>query len=137
MIADKEAISIKLSFESSKQEVVDFLEEMQSLISLDTFRLIKSDKEDEDILYSTPYTLLTLKYNDSDIIEQVKSLTIQNYSETLFDKDDVNPLHLFVFGKVIEGRTVYIKLKVKNVLNQYVLCVSFHFAKFPMKYPYA
>ncbi len=128
---------IKLSFESSKQDVEDFLAEMQALISLDTFRLNQTAKDNVDIYYSTPYTLLTLEYNDSDIIEQVRTLTIQNYSETLFDKDDVNPPYLFVFGKMIEGRTVYIKLKIKNILNQYVLCVSFHFAKFPMKYPYA
>lgn len=51
------------------------------------------------------------------------------------DRDDSHPPLLFVFGKMIEGRTVYIKLKIKSEKKK-VVCVSFHYAKHDMNYPY-
>ena len=55
-----------------------------------------------------------LDYDSSDIIDRLKELTISDYSETLIDKDDNKPPLLFVFGKDIDGRLVYIKIKVKR-----------------------
>lgn len=49
----------------------------------------------------------------------------------------MNPPLLFVFGKDINGRLVYVKLKIKGNNKKRVLCVSFHYAKEPMKFPYA
>jgi len=62
---------------------------------------------------------------------------VQEYSETKIDKDDINPPLLFVFGKDIEEKLIYIKLKVKNKSQKHVLCVSFHYAKEKMIFPYA
>lgn len=42
-----------------------------------------------------------------------------------------------VFGKDIEEKLIYIKLKVKNKTQKHVLCVSFHYAKEKMIFPYA
>lgn len=39
-----------------------------------------------------------------DVVERLKELTIREYSETLIDKDDLNPPMLFVFGKEIQCR---------------------------------
>ena len=66
----------------------------------------------------------------------LKELTIDEYSETLFDKDDDKPPLLFVFGKDINSRLVYIKLKIKGETTKKVLCLSFHYAKYDMKFPY-
>ncbi len=79
---------------------------------------------------------MDLGYDESDIIERLKELTIKEYSETLIDKDDTNPLLLFVFGKYINDKLVYIKLKIKKAQIKYVLCVSFHYAKEDMVFPY-
>ena len=51
------------------------------------------------------------------------------------DRDDPHPPLLYVFGKIVEGRTVYIKLKIKSG-NKKVVCVSFHYAEHDMNYPY-
>jgi hypothetical protein len=64
-------------------------------------------------------------------------LTISEYSETKIDYDDLNPPLLFVFGKIINNKLVYIKLKIKENQNKYILCVSFHYAKDEMNFPYA
>lgn len=91
----------------------------------------------EDIHYSTPYTLLDLDYDNSDVAECLKELTIREYSETLVDKDVIHPPLLFVFGKYINGKQIYIKLKIKGTQIRHILCVSFHYAKEKMEFPYA
>ena len=98
--------------------------------------LIRSSKEYEE--YSTPFTLLDLDYGSEDVIERIKELTIENYSESLVDRDNLEPLAvLFVFGKDINERLVYIKLRIKGIEKRMVVCVSFHYAKEQMSFPYA
>jgi len=77
---------------------------------------------------------LDLEYDSGDIAERLKELNIREYSETLMDKDDLNPPLLFVFGKEIHGKLIYIKLKIKP--TEKILCVSFHYAEATMKFPF-
>ena len=100
----------------------------------ENFVLIRNSKDEEE--FSTPYTMLDLDFDIKDVVNSIRQLTAANYSETLVDRDDSNPPLLFVFGKVINKRTIYIKLKTKKKSN-YILCVSFHYAKHQMNYPYA
>ena len=137
-------IVIFLSRISKRQEVVAFLEELKAFVKGNDFDidhdliLIKKKKVDEEE-YSTPYTLLDLDYNSEDVVNRLKELTVAEYSETKIDKDDLNPPLLFVFGKDINRRLVYMKLKIKKKenLRKHILCVSFHYAKEKMKFPYA
>ena len=99
--------------------------------------IIRSGKPNGKEQYSTRYTLLDLEYDTYDVAERLQELTIQEYSETLVDKDNVNPPLLFVFGKDINEKQVYIKLKIKGAAIKQVLCVSCHYAEEPMCFPYA
>lgn len=96
--------------------------------------VVKSKKD--EIEYSTEYLMVDLDYDESDIVERLKELTLDEYSETLIDKDDDKPPLLFVFGKDINNRLVYIKLKIKGEKSKKVLCLSFHYAKHTMPFPY-
>lgn len=143
-MVDGEGVTIIfLSTKSKKKEVISFLEELKALLGREYFDvdtdllIIKKKKTGKDEKYSTPYTLLDLEYNAEDVVERLKELTVEEYSETKIDTDDVNPLQLFVFGKDISGKLVYIKLKIKGEQQKYVLCVSFHYAKEEMIFPYA
>ena len=126
-------IFIFLSRISKRQEVVAFLEELKAFLKGNDFDidhdliLIKKKKVDDEE-YSTPYTLLDLDYNSEDVVNRLKELTVAEYSETKIDKDDLNPPLLFVFGKDINRRLVYMKLKIKKKENmrKHILCVSFH-----------
>lgn len=137
-------IFIFLSRISKRQEVLAFLEELKAFLKGNDFDidhdliLIKKKKVDDEE-YSTPYTLLDLDYNSEDVVSRLKELTVAEYSETKIDKDDLNPPLLFVFGKDINRRLVYMKLKIKKKenLRKHILCVSFHYAKEKMKFPYA
>lgn len=128
---------------SKKEEVLFFLEKLHSILNdknfdLDTnLRLIRKKKTKEKEKFSTPYTLLDLDYDMSDVAERLRELTVEEYSETLFDKDDMNPPLLFVFGKDINERLIYIKLKLKENASLQILCVSFHYAEHKMIFPYA
>ena len=135
-------IIIFLSTQSKKGEVAAFLEELKMFLekgdfNIDTdFILIRKNKKD-DMEHSTPYTLLDLDYDIEDVVDRLKELTVEEYSETKIDKDDLDPPLLFVFGKNINRKLIYIKLKIKGDQKRHVLCVSFHYAKDKMKFPYA
>ena len=80
---------------------------------------------------------MDLDYDISDVANSLKELTIAEYSETKIDKDDPGTLPLFVFGKVINKKQVYVKLKTKETPKRHIICVSFHYAKDKMLFPYA
>ncbi len=134
--------TIFLTIQSKKREVISFLDQLKVLLEKEDFNvdtdltlIRKAKKGDEK--FSTPYTLLDLEYDAEDVVERLKELVLEEYSETKIDKDDVNPPLLFVFGKVINEKLVYVKLKIKGDQKRHVLCVSFHYAKEKMTFPYA
>ncbi len=136
-------IIILLSTKSQKKDVIAFLDELKAILEKEDFNidtditLIRKKKNEEDEKFSTPYTLLDLDYDTGDVIERLKELTIEEYSETRIDKDNMDPPLLFVFGKNINNKQVYVKLKIKGNQSRHILCVSFHYAKEKMLFPYA
>lgn len=140
---DLEVIKIKLTIQSTKQEVTAFLKQLKELLGKEDFdidrdiTIIRTKKKKEDERYSTPYTLLDLNYDTSDVVDRLKELSVHEYSETLVDKDDLNPPLLFVFGKNIDDKQIYVKLKITANPSDHILCVSFHYAKEKMIFPYA
>lgn len=138
-----EVVPIKLSVHSNEKEVVDFLNELKRILQSEEFdinrdlTIIKSKKMDEEEKFSTFYTMLDLNYDNRDVVERLKELTVSEYSETLVDKDNIDPPLLFVFGKDINGKLIYIKLKIRGRQVGHVLCVSFHYAKEKMLFPFA
>ncbi len=135
-----EVITIKIPVRSEKKDVKAFLEELKEILNAKAFNIyndlliVKSNKD--EIEYSTGYLMLDLDYDALDVVERLKELTIAEYSETLIDKDDDKPPLLFVFGKDINSRLIYIKLKIKGEQTKRVLCLSFHYAKHDMVFPY-
>ena len=131
---------IKIPIQSDKKVIKAFLEELKEILGDEDFDIDKNlliirSRKDE-IEYSTNYTLVDLEYDSFDVVERLKELTVAEYSETLIDKDDDKPPLLFVFGKDINNKLVYIKLKIKGETDKKVLCLSFHYAKYDMKFPY-
>ncbi len=97
--------------------------------------LVQRKKNGTDQKFSTPYTLLDLDYDTEDIVNHLKELKLSEYSETKIDTDDVHPPVLFVFGKDISDRLIYVKLKIRDG-GRKVVCVSFNYAKRTMLFPY-
>ena len=81
-------VFIKLSVQSKTKEVIEFLNELKRILQSKEFNIdtdltiIKSRKKDRKVQYSTPYTLVDLDYDASDVAARLKELTLQEYSET-------------------------------------------------------
>ena len=128
-------------FIESIEKVEEYLEELRIILCSDNFDL----EHDFDILFgttenSTGYknvkTIEDLRYKKSDIRNVLLSLTVNDYSETLSDVNNPDSPPLYVFGKTINAKDVYIKVKIRNRANRQVFCLSFHFAQFPISKPY-
>lgn len=133
---------IYLGVKKTKREVELFLDELHDVLNNEDFDIDRDfimniKKKPDDEQHSTTYTLADLDYDTYDVIERLKELSVSEYSQTLLDKDDNNPPLLYVFGKTINDKQVYIKIKIKGESRQRVLCISFHYARDIMTFPFA
>ena len=103
---------MKIPIRSEKKEVKDFIARLKEILESKDFSIdddlifVRASKE--EIEYSTNYTIADLDYDAKDVVERLKELTLEEYSETLIDNADDKPPLLFVFGKNIGGRVIYI-----------------------------
>jgi len=80
-------------------------------------------------------TLLALGLTKRNLEEIVLSLSVDDYSSGPVEDRDRQG-YLWIFGKQVKGRQMYIKLKVVVVSGKVMAkCLSFHVAKFPMSFP--
>ena len=80
-------------------------------------------------------TLLQLEYSIENFKKELKELSVQHYSEgPMIETLNQGP-DMWVFGKTIQSKEVYIKISM-GPQNDKVLCISFHFSERPMNYPY-
>ena len=131
-----------LAYISKKRDVEKFLDELHAFINREDFDIAKdfflniAGDSKRERSFSIEYTMYKLGYDNVDIVEILKTLCVKEYSETKIDKDNTHPPLLFVFGKVIDGKEVYIKIKLRERAKRDIACISFHFAKNKMEYPY-
>lgn len=64
----------------------------------------------------------------------IVSLTVDDYSEGPLDEKMHGILPMWVFGKLVKQREVYIKVSM-GVNNGNAVCISFHCAEYPINYP--
>lgn len=81
-------------------------------------------------------TLLELEIHSNEPIEKaILSLAVIDYSEGPLEEKRNNTSPMWVFGKKVRERDVYIKISLGSA-NRPAKCFSFHFPKHPMKYPF-
>jgi len=80
-------------------------------------------------------TLLDLEISRIQRDEVLRQLTVEDYSKG----PEKDKLHMkadkWVFGKLVKGKEIYIKVTM-GAFQAQVICISFHFAEFPMQYPF-
>ena len=79
--------------------------------------------------------ILQLGFKYQDIKETLLGLSVEDYCDgPCYDRDQ--PGELWIFGKTIENKVIYIKLKLASLgqLN-IVRIISFHFAEHKLEYP--
>lgn len=65
----------------------------------------------------------------------VKSLQVQDYVEGPVIDELNKTREMWVFGKDVKGREVYIKITL-GYENGQTICISFHIAEYSLKYPF-
>ncbi len=66
--------------------------------------------------------------------EIILNLEVQDYSEGPLEETQQGGTEMWIFGKVIKGQQVYIKLTISKMTGGAV-CISFHKAEYPMDFP--
>jgi len=113
----------------NEQDVCRFLTKCKIAVQ---FRLLFNYKKIEN-----KQTLLDLGYLEDDVIAEIMELDVTNYIKGPEEDEDGYGGDFWFFGKVIQNREIYIKLKIKNFDESgekqlSCLCFSFHFAKYKL-----
>ncbi len=65
----------------------------------------------------------------------IENLRVEDYVQGPV-VDELNRLgEMWVFGKDVKGREIYIKVMISGVTSQ-TICISFHIAEHPLIYPF-
>ncbi len=79
-------------------------------------------------------TLIDLEISRKDRDEILQALEVKNYCEGPLTETLYNGADMWVFGKMIKGKEVYIKITL-GIPGSTVICISFHIAEHAMNYP--
>jgi len=65
----------------------------------------------------------------------LKELTVEDYSDGPLPENLHGGSDMWVFGKLVKGKEVYIKISM-GAFGGNVICISFHIAEHKMNYPH-
>ena len=115
--------------DEKSQAIVDFLTEFKDIVvnerGLDVIPRLENKQ-----------ALIELGLTAKNRRDELLSLAVKDYCEgPLKDRD--KPGYVWCFGKQINQKEVYIKLKIAIVegVVKVAKCLSFHIAKYPLTYP--
>ncbi|MEZ5199110.1 MAG: toxin [Bacteroidales bacterium] len=112
----------------TKQEVENYIKELR--VKINIFGILFLDDRGKN-----QQTLHDLEISPVKRIEIIKSLKTEDYSEGPLDEKMRGILPMWIFGKIVKKKEVYIKVSMGTENNQAV-CISFHIAEHPMNYPF-
>ena len=97
---------------------------------LDIFGILFRDDRNKNA-----HTLAMLEITPNDRIKILKQLKIDNYSEGPIAEKLYNNADMWIFGAKVKGYEIYIKISM-GLPNSKTICISFHVAEYPMKFPF-
>jgi hypothetical protein len=113
---------------ASKQEVETYLKELKAKI--DFFDILFLDDRGKN-----QQTLHDLEISPAKRKEIISSLKVEDYSQGPLDEKLRGILPMWVFGKQVKKKEVYIKVSM-GIENTGAVCISFHIAEHPINYPF-
>jgi hypothetical protein len=114
----------------STQEVEEFLKEFKLLIPT-TAQLHLVFRKDG----STQNTMSILGYTKTNVHAELLQLTSADYNKHEGDRNQPSSPQVWIFGKQIQGKEIYIKIK-KHRAGTKGVCISFHESKWALTYPH-
>lgn len=113
---------------ASKQEVETYVKELK--VKMNIFGILFLDGRGKN-----QQTLHDLEISPAKRKEIIGSLKAEDYSQGPLDEKMHGILPMWVFGKQVKKKEVYIKLSMGGENNRAV-CISFHIAEHPLNYPF-
>lgn len=110
-----------------KEEVSRFLKDFKSKMKI--WDVLFRDDRGKNM-----QTLLVLEIAPSARKAVLEKLTVEDYNQGPLNDTLHKGPDLWIFGKHIKGREVYIKINM-GVSGTSVICISFHLAERKMSYP--
>jgi hypothetical protein len=110
-----------------KSTIKSFLQELKTIIK--SIGIIFSNRPKNSIQNLADLSI-TAKMRE----EIILNLEVEDYSEGPLEETQQGGTEMWVFGKVIKGQQVYIKLTISKMTGTAV-CISFHKAERPMEFP--
>ena len=112
---------------ASKQEVETYLKELK--VKMEIFGILFLDDRGKN-----QQTLHDLEISPAKRKEIISSLKAEDYSQGPLDEKMRGVLPMWVFGKQVKKKEVYIKVSM-GIENIEAVCISFHIAEHPLDYP--
>lgn len=113
---------------ASARDVVAFLQELKQIVAAGRgLDLIPRAENNQ--------TIVALGFTKKNVDQEVLALSAIDYCEgPLPDRN--RPGNVWIFGRRIDGKDIYIKLKIAQTPGGKIAkCISFHEAKYPLRYP--
>jgi hypothetical protein len=111
-----------------KKEVEKYLKELK--VKMEIFGILFLDDRGKN-----QQTLHDLEISPAKRKEIISSLKVEDYSQGPLDEKMRGILPMWVFGKQVKKKEVYIKVSMGNE-NNGAVCISFHIAEHPMNHPF-
>lgn len=112
---------------ASKNEVEIYLKELK--VKMEIFGILFLDDRGKN-----QQTLHDLEISPAKRKEIISSLKAEDYSYGPLNEKMRGILPMWVFGKQVKKKEVYIKVSM-GVENSGAVCISFHIAEHPINYP--
>ncbi len=113
---------------ATKEAVQNFLSEFFG--KLNVFEILFRDDRGKNSA-----ALAELEITANTRTKIIKEVKVEDYSDGPIP-DTLNGMgEMWVFGKDVKGQEVYIKISLGRP-NSNTICISFHIAQHPMKYPF-
>lgn len=112
---------------STEKEVSDFLKEFKQKMTI--WEVLFRDERGKNA-----QALVDLELRPNDRKSILENLQTIDYSEGPIEEKLYGGSAMWVFGKTIKKKEVYIKITL-GAMGSSVICISFHLAEYKMLYP--
>lgn len=112
----------------SKQEVERYIKELK--VKIEFFGILFLDERGKN-----QQALHDLEISPAIRKEIIANLSPEDYSDGPLEEMMRGILPMWIFGKEVKKKEVYIKISM-GIENDRAVCISFHIAEYSIKYPY-
>ena len=88
-----------------------------------------------DSRFKNAQALADLELRPVERKRMIEEINVTDYSQGPLTENWFGSKEMWVFGKQIKGKEIYIKITLGHAASS-TICISFHQAEFPMKYPF-